>query len=272
MSHTDHSHYSSLREKILEHIFFSQVLGVLWRMGRRDIEVSRSEVDRGGHDIILECNGVVRHVQLKTSYLGSSTASQKVNLDLAKKPSGCVVWVNFDADTLVLGPYLFFGGGPNEKLPELSMYKVAKHSKGNAQGVKNDRSNHRVIPKGCFDKLETIEDLVGVMFGLSEVDSSPIISVQEVLSKSAAKDYAPPKLEIEFIPGDEVSFKEDLIRKKCAHVLLYMSNGDVNRSVWQAKKFSLSSNLRGNLFSGYLRGWRNKGIRKAVFSIDEIAE
>jgi hypothetical protein len=59
-----HSSDSSLREQALGHVFLGQLLTLMWRNGTRDIEVLKSEVDRGGYDIVLEANGIIRHVQL----------------------------------------------------------------------------------------------------------------------------------------------------------------------------------------------------------------
>ena len=59
--------HSSLREKLLEHVFVADLLRYLWQQGRRDMEVLRGEVDYGGHDLVLECNGAMRHVQLKST-------------------------------------------------------------------------------------------------------------------------------------------------------------------------------------------------------------
>jgi hypothetical protein len=42
-----HSFDSSLREQALGHIFLGQLLAFMWRNGGRDIEVLKSEVDRG---------------------------------------------------------------------------------------------------------------------------------------------------------------------------------------------------------------------------------
>ena len=92
-------------------------------------------MDRAGYDLIAECSGHARHIQLKGSYRGSRTAVQKVYLSLAEKPSGCVVWVYFDPNSLELGPFLYFGGEPGRKLPNIDSFKTAKHSKANAQGV-----------------------------------------------------------------------------------------------------------------------------------------
>jgi hypothetical protein len=48
MTDTTHFLYSSLREKVLEHLFVGDVLRCLWRRGARDIELLRAEVDAAG--------------------------------------------------------------------------------------------------------------------------------------------------------------------------------------------------------------------------------
>ena len=70
-----------------------------------------------------------------------------------------------------------------------------------------------------------------------------------------------------FEPQDEVLFKELLLRDKKASVLLHKSNGSVERRIWNANRITESSNIRGNLWSGLLRGWKAKGIVKAELSI-----
>lgn len=146
-----HNVYSSYREVLLEHLFSGEVMKHLWLRGNIRIETLKPQVDDTGYDLVLEANGVVRHVQLKSSHAGSSTSDVRVNLHLAKKPSGCVVWLWFDPKTLQLGPYLFFGGPPGHPLPNIADLKVAKHAKGNAQGIKLERPNVRVIPKSRFE-------------------------------------------------------------------------------------------------------------------------
>lgn len=82
--------HSSLREKLLEHIFIAEILKSLWHRGRRDVEVLRAEVDRGGCDMVVDCGNVCLHIQLKAMRAGSSTASVDLNTALLSKPSGCV--------------------------------------------------------------------------------------------------------------------------------------------------------------------------------------
>ena len=81
---------SSLREKVLEHLFVGELLRFLWCRGRRDIEVLRAEVDRGGYDLAVECNGVLRHIQLKASHRDATASKVSVNIALAAKPNGCI--------------------------------------------------------------------------------------------------------------------------------------------------------------------------------------
>jgi len=161
----EHFRNSSFREELVEHLFIGELLKHSWKKGDFSFEVSRPEVDNSGYDIVLEANSVIRHVQLKASVIGSKTARQKVHIGLAKKPSGCVVWIYFDDEKLELGPFLFFGGKPGERLPEISNYPIAKHTKGNAIGIKAERPSIRVINKGHFLSYPTISELYDALFG-----------------------------------------------------------------------------------------------------------
>lgn len=101
-------------------------------------------------------------------------------MGLATKPSGCVIVVIFEPYTLKLGPFLWFGNAPGRQLPDLSCYRVAKHTKGNAEGIKLDRPQIRVIPKSAFEIVETIPALTLKLFGggvTLAMKSSPSIDV-----------------------------------------------------------------------------------------------
>lgn len=164
----DQSHYlhSTLREKILEHLFIGEILKSLWKKNIRDIEVLKAEVDSGGYDVVISCGGTIRYIQLKASYKGATTREQKVQLSLGTKPNGCVIWMQFAPDTLELGPFYWFGGAPGLTFPDILSKKIAKHTKGNAEGVKLDRPNLRVLKKADFTKLATIEEVVFRLFGI----------------------------------------------------------------------------------------------------------
>lgn len=160
-----HSTRSSHREALLEHLFAGEVMKHLWRRGDWRLEVLKPQVDDSGYDLVLEANSIVRHVQLKSSFRGSTVRDTKVNLLLAAKPSGCIVFLWFDQQTLELGPFLFFGAAPGQKLPDLAGMRIGKHTKSNAEGVKTERPNIRTIPLSKFERLGSIEQVVTRLFG-----------------------------------------------------------------------------------------------------------
>ena len=164
METNSHSANSVLREKLIEHVFVGDLFRCQWRRGARDMEILRPEVDRAGYDIVLEANGVVRHLQLKASFRQARTAQVGIHVDLAAKPSGCVLWILFDEASLDLGPFRWFGGPPNAPLPPLGD-RVGRHTKANADGHKAERPNIRIVRKGQFELLQTIEDVAGRLFG-----------------------------------------------------------------------------------------------------------
>lgn len=164
MPDTAHSLDSGLREKVIEHLFVGDLLRCLWRQGVRDMEVLRAEVDRAGYDLVLEAGGIMRHIQFKASYRGAKTARVGIHTDLARKPGGCVIWIWFDPESMDLGPFLWFGGEPGAPLPPLGN-RVGKHTKGDSTGAKAERPNIRLIGKGQFSSLRTMESVVKELFG-----------------------------------------------------------------------------------------------------------
>ncbi|HEX3673682.1 MAG TPA: hypothetical protein VHU87_05365 [Rhizomicrobium sp.] len=66
MTESVHYQKSSLREKIVEHVFIGEALRMLWRKKIFDAEILRSEFDAFGYDLVLERGDTTRHVQLKS--------------------------------------------------------------------------------------------------------------------------------------------------------------------------------------------------------------
>src|SRR5258707_2361950 len=98
-------------------------------------------------------------MQLKSSYRGAQRSEVTAHVKLLDRPSACILWIFFDPDTLLLGPFLWFGGAAGEKIPTLGK-KIARHTKPNAKLQKADRPAHRVIAKNRFTTLETIDDVI----------------------------------------------------------------------------------------------------------------
>src|SRR5208337_396694 len=162
---------SSFHEKLVEHVFISEVLQEAWYRFRKTAEVLRAEVDASGYDVVLECNGILRHVQLKTSEAGADTERQLLNVALARKPGGCIVWIICYEDRhscRIKLSYRFLGGDAGQPFPSLAGLKIAKHAKANAQGVKKERPAIRVVPTSRFTEISTTRELAGKLFGLRE--------------------------------------------------------------------------------------------------------
>jgi hypothetical protein len=118
----------------------------------------------GGYDLVMSYRKVVRHIQLKTVTVDGKADSIKISLKLREKPSGCVIRIVVTPE-LELQSYLWFGGPPGEQLPDIRNMSVAKHTKGNAEGTKTERPNHRIIGRGKFTKLDTLDAVLGRLFG-----------------------------------------------------------------------------------------------------------
>lgn len=176
----EHFEQSTYREKLLEHLLIAELLKISWLSRSYSLEVARPEVDRAGYDVVLEANGFVRHVQLKTTRSDSTTRKQRVNLCLGTKTSGCVVVIVFN-ESLQLGPFLFFGGNPGEPLPSLERFNVGKHTKPNAENEKVERPNIREVPHSAFTKLATPEQLYQRLFGRSP----PLVPAEVLASRDS---------------------------------------------------------------------------------------
>jgi hypothetical protein len=154
----DNSHFihSVLRERIVEHVFVGDAPRRLWQRGVMEVEVLRSEFDAGGDDLVMSYQKVVRHIRFKSIMEHGKAASVKVSLKLMEKPSGCVIWIVLDPK-LELKSYRWFGGAPGKPLPDVSNFKVAKAAKANAEGTKLEKLQHRVVPRGKFEQLDTLD-------------------------------------------------------------------------------------------------------------------
>ncbi|SHK52435.1 hypothetical protein [Hymenobacter psychrotolerans] len=181
---TAESLQSTFHEQVVEHLFIAELLQEAWLRFNRVVEVMRSEVDAYGYDLVLECQGIVRHVQLKTSRQDAATSRQKVGVALCTKPSGCVVWIKrkedkSDTKRFKLS-YLFFGNSPGQPLQSLleieadgkPKFPEATHTKPSKDGNYNVRKAMRLVRKQHFvPKVSqgkegmTMTDLFTYLFG-----------------------------------------------------------------------------------------------------------
>jgi hypothetical protein len=226
---TQHTENSSYREKLIEHLFVAELLKLSWLYHRCSLEISKPEVDNSGYDLIVEARGVVRHIQLKTSIVGGKTAVQKVHTKLAEKPSGCVVWIYIDEKTLHLGPFYYFGAEPGRPLPNLADRKVAKHTKGNKDGVKTERQSIRVLPKGSFTKIETLRELYTCLFSKAHPSGSEEFADRafglhvEVVCPKEIKLIEHEDLYLDFLANSGVGAK-DVVASSPASYISYLNS------------------------------------------------
>jgi hypothetical protein len=158
-----HYQHSTLRERIVEHVFVGDALRTIWRRGVVDVEVLRPEFDAHGYDLVMARGPIVRHIQFKT---GASRKPVDVSVSqaLAEKPSGCVIWIRVAAD-LDMGPFFWFGAAPGMPLPTIDGYPNPLRATHNKQGVRPLRKNHRLIPREIFRQLANLDELLETLFG-----------------------------------------------------------------------------------------------------------
>lgn len=154
---------SRAREQLLEYQLLGEIVRRMLLAGRR-CEVLRAEFDASGHDVVLESDGVLRHVQLKAMRADGRRADVNIHTALADKPSGCVIWMLVDPATLTASAFLWFGGAPGEPLPDLG-HRAVRHTKGDATGAKAVRPDLRLVRRSQFERVATYDALTDRLFG-----------------------------------------------------------------------------------------------------------
>lgn len=228
--------HSSSLEKVLEHRFVSELTTCLWLGGCRDFEVLRSEVDASGYDIVVEAKGVLRHIQLKSMAKAGKKRSVSVNMRLASKPSGCLVWFDYDPATLRLGPFRWFGTLPGFGLPHPGE-EVARHTKGDSTGSKKQRVAHRVLRKSKFTQVGTVADLVPFLFGYEFTDEIQLLQHR----MSEPPDPVAQAWIREIYAGNFAAVPEGLAWKESAHLAHLIDGYDLARSLGLGDPFDFEA-------------------------------
>jgi len=157
------THQSTLREKIFEQRLVADIGLELIERGT-DFTVLNAMWDRDGYDVVIDAGPAVRHIQLKATTIGTTTREVPINIRLAAKPSGCVIWLVFDPIGRRFTEYRWFGGAPGLPLPDLGDRPV-RHSRANAAGVKAIRPDIRSLGLARFERIATIGELTDRLFG-----------------------------------------------------------------------------------------------------------
>jgi hypothetical protein len=153
--------HSVLRGRIVEHIFVGEILRRLWLRRITNVEVLRSEFDAHGYDIVMSRGDIVRHIQLKTQAGGKISVSRS----LSEKPSGCVIWITLNRETLDMPSFRWFGGEPGNPLPDISSFRSPKRPTHNAQRERPERKNHVAVKPSDFSKPKSLDEIIVCLFG-----------------------------------------------------------------------------------------------------------
>lgn len=145
-------------EKLMEHIFLSEILQECWFHRRQVVEVLRAEVDAAGYDLVLEAAGRIRHVQLKASRQGGKTSKQTINTKLADRQGGCVVWIAYEVDEENGRAQLKYRWWDSNT-------STAPRVPGRNPRTKKERPNTFLLKKSDFELIEHTETLVDRLFG-----------------------------------------------------------------------------------------------------------
>ena len=69
----------------------------------------------------------------------------------------------FDTESHAIEHFYWFGGKAGTALPDLGAW-ISRHSRGNAEGEKNERPIHRVLSRGRFEPLANVAEVVKKLF------------------------------------------------------------------------------------------------------------
>lgn len=121
--------HSVLREKVVEHIFLADLSRTLLLDLKLPFEVLRGEFDANGYDVVIEAAGLLRHIQLKATVSDGKRANVDIQLSLAEKPGGCVIWMFVDPRNFTAGDDPFARLQADLKL-DLSNYPTVETGSG----------------------------------------------------------------------------------------------------------------------------------------------
>ena len=125
--------------------------------------ISRTWID-GLPDGPQSSEGGSRSRAVVTHGQQSQTACGRSGRKGLRKPGGCILWLEFDPESLAIERYYWFGSKAGNALPDLGE-RISRHSKGNSEGEKNERPIHRVLTRGRFEALADIGEVAEKLFG-----------------------------------------------------------------------------------------------------------
>lgn len=152
-------------ERMAEAVFLGELQQEMWFARDEVIDVLTSTADVFGYDVVLKSANQERQVQLKTKRKEARTSRYDLQKSLEGLSSACVIVLEWSvSDDRLAFSYRWLGAEPGKPIPSLGD-RIAKHSKGNAQGQKNPRTGLRTVGIGRFEKVLSISELASRLFG-----------------------------------------------------------------------------------------------------------
>lgn len=162
------SERSSAVENILKHAFLAELSQIAWEKDPLcPLNISNSEVDDSGYDVVLEYGGIVRHVQLKQAHNKKRPQKYSVRVPFATLPGACVVVIIHAISNLRVSSYSFYGKDPDQPMPYIEAHRTTKHpGRRDANGNRKLRLNYRDALYSKFEKNINLHELFNLLFPL----------------------------------------------------------------------------------------------------------
>jgi hypothetical protein len=153
-------------------------------------------------------------------------------------------------------------------------YKIDKYTEA-------EKSIHNILDKYRINgewfnlsqkELDLVENICETMGGIIVTEEIKY-EIHDETEEENDDDFISNKIEnsciIEYIP-DRITFRKNLLKYRKANYTLVYDDGHTESGVWDARKITENSSISGNIRSGYLRDWREKGITKGIFEIKDV--
>ncbi len=164
--------YSLRIEAALRHAFIAELYSYLWAKNPDiALRVYEADADDMGFDVVLSQGVITRHVQLKSIFEGSTTKHVNLRDCLTSLSGGCAVVCFYRASDLKIVRYGFLGFTSDRESLKFTAFSLAKHTRGNAAGVKKMRSDTRKIPLSAFFQNLSISDVAFMMLNVKKAKS-----------------------------------------------------------------------------------------------------
>lgn len=169
-SSSDYIQRFSLRvEAALRHAFLAELYSYLWKVSpATSLQVFTADADDMGFDLLLTANGQIRHVQLKSSFVGSATKAVRIRDSLLKQKGGCILGCHHLKEDLRIQNYSFLGYTHDKEELDLTLFPPARDTRADSTGKKKLLQGTRLIPWTTFHQNLNIATVALCLFHIQQ--------------------------------------------------------------------------------------------------------